>query len=146
MDDSLLNAVLIVMGVNFILWFGQAAALAMVPEGPQFYSCKDTVMGELEMNNCQGSELILKDDNPASLLPTEGSDVISGSGDVYSDTSSSLLGWITKNTGLNYLYDILSAPAHFLKAVGWPGAVAGGLAIMWYGATLLLILAFIFGR
>lgn len=146
MDDSLLTAVLVVMGINLMLWLGQVAAIELNPAGPQFYSCQGTLLGEFEANGCTGSGYVLKDTDPASQIPTEGAEIETGSGNIITDTFGAAVTWFTESTGLKYLYNILAAPSTFLQAVGVPEAFAWGVAAMWYAVTLILVAAFLLGR
>lgn len=147
MDDHLLTAFLVVMGVNVMLWLGQVAALEMNPEGPQFFSCQGSLLGEFEANGCTGNgSYVLDDENPAGNLPTGGGEIEVNDGNFFIDTFSAAVGWFTDTTGLKYLYNILAAPSNFLKAIGVPDAFAFAVGAMWYATTLLLLIAFLFGR
>lgn len=152
MDDNLLGALLIVMGINVMLWLGQIAALEMVqPEGPpytigpKFYNCEGSLLGDVEASGCTGSTYVLLDDDPASQLPNQGSEIQVDSGNVFTDTFSAAVNWFTESTGLKYLYNILAAPSNFLKAIGVPSEFAFAIGAMWYVVTLLLIIAFLLG-
>lgn len=146
MDDSLLSVVLIVMGVNVILWLGQVAALELNPTGPQFYNCQDSILGQFEASNCTSNTYDLNDEDPAGRLPGSGGEIEVDSGEAYTDTFSATINWFTDSTGISYLYNIVAAPTNFLKAIGVPSAFAFGIGVMWYVVTLLLIVAFVLGR
>lgn len=140
------NVLAIVLSVNALLFLGQIAALEMNPEGPQFYNCADNILGNFEASNCTGTTYVLNDANPASQLPSSGSEIEVDSGNVFTDTFSAAMNWFTGITGLKYLYNILAAPTNFLKAIGVPSAFAFAVGAMWYGFTLMVIIAFILGR
>jgi hypothetical protein len=146
MDESLLTALLVVMGVNVFLWLGQFAALELNPEGPQFYNCQDSLLGSVEASGCTGTTYVLDDTNPAGSLPSGGGEIEVESGNVFTDTFSAATNWLTESTGLRYLYNILAAPSNFLKAIGVPDAFAFAVGAMWYVVTFLLLVAFVLGR
>jgi hypothetical protein len=143
---SLGTVLAIVLGVNIMLWMGQVAVLNLNPSGPTFYSCKDSMIGSFEASNCQSSNYVLNDANVTSQLPTGGSTINVGNGNVFTDTFSAISSWFTRSTGINYVYNILAAPANFLKAIGVPDEFSFAVGAFWYGFTLLVIVAFFFGR
>lgn len=140
------NVLAVVLAVNVMLWLGQVAALELNPAGPVFYNCEDSMLAQFEANGCAGNTYVIDDSNPISQLPNQGSEVEISNGNVFTDTFSAAFGWFTKSTGLDYLYNILAAPKNFLAAVGVPDAFAFAVGAMWYGFTLLCVVAFILGR
>jgi hypothetical protein len=143
---SLGTALSIVLGVNIMLWLGQVAILDLNPQATVFYSCTDSIIGSFEASNCASTTYILNDSNPQGQLPTGGSTINVGNGNIFTDTFSSITSWFAKSTGLNYIYNILAAPANFLKALGVPNEFSFAIGAFWYGFTLFIIVAFFFGR
>lgn len=140
------NVLLVVLCVNGLLFLGQIAALELNPDGPQFYNCEDGLIGQFEIQGCTTGTYVLNVADPASKLPNQGSQVEINNGNVFTDTFSAAVNWFTRSTGLNYLYSILASPANFLIALHVPDVFAFALGAMWYGFTLLTIIAFILGR
>ena len=140
------NVLAIVLAVNALLFLGQVAALELNPEGTQFYNCGENILSSFEASNCTNGVYVLDDSDPASQLPSQGSEISAGTGDIITDTFSAVISWFTQSTGLRYLYNILAAPANFLKALGVPSAFAFAIGALWYGFTLLTIVAFVLGR
>lgn len=141
------NALAIVLSINALLFLGQVAALEMNPEGPvQFYNCQGSILGQLETGSCAGPTYILNDTNPSNLLPSQGSQIQISNGNIFTDTFSAAISWLTQTTGLNYLYQIVSAPSNFLKALGLPQQFSFAIGALWYGFTFFLIVAYIMGR
>lgn len=140
------NVLMIVLAVNGMLFLGQVAALEMNPDGPQFYNCEGSLLGSFDQNDCAGTTYVLDDTNPASQLPSEGGEITVESGNVFTDTFSAATSWFTDATGLSYLYNVLAAPSNFMKALGLPSAFSFAVGAMWYGFTLLTIVAFALGR
>lgn len=143
---SLGTVLAIVLGINIMLWLGQVAVLDLNPAGPTFYSCKDSLIGSFEASNCQSSTYVLNDANLTSQLPTGGATVNVGNGNVFTDTFSAITSWFARSTGINYIYNILAAPANFLKAIGVPDEFGFAIGAFWYGFTLLVIISYFFGR
>ena len=139
------NVLAIVLAVNAMLFLGQVAALSINPDGPQFYNCAENILGTFDSNNCTGT-YVLDVADPSGQLPGAGSSIEVDSGNVFTDTFSSAIDWFTRSTGLQYLFNILAAPNNFLIAIGVPDAFAFIVGAMWYGFTLLTIIAFILGR
>lgn len=140
------NVLAVVLAVNVMLWLGQIAALELNPQGPQFYNCQGSMIGQFEANGCAGGTYVLDDSDPAGALPSGGGEIEVDSGNVFTDTFSAAINWFTESTGLKYLYNVLAAPSNFLKAIGVPDAFAFAVGAMWYGFTLLCIVAFALGR
>lgn len=140
------NVLAVVLAVNAMLFLGQIAALNLNPEGPQFFTCNGSILGSFEASSCATGTYLLNDNDPASNLPSQGSEISVESGSVYTDTFSAGTNWYTQGIGLKYLYNILAAPSNFLKALGVPGEFAFAVGALWYGFTLLTIIAFLLGR
>ena len=140
------NILAIVLAVNALMFLGQVAVFELNPEGPQFYNCADNLLSSFEASNCTTGVYVLADSNPAGQLPTQGSEISAGSGDIITDTFGAIVSWFTQSTGLKYLYNLLAAPSNFLKALGVPSAFSFAIGALWYGFTLLVIIAFILGR
>lgn len=143
---SLGTTLAIVLGVNIMLWLGQVAVLDLNPAGPVFYNCKDSMIGSFETNNCNGPQYTLNDKNTVSDVPTEAAPITTSTGNIFTDTFSAIRNWFSQSTGIKYIYNILAAPANFLKAVGVPEEFIFALGAFWYGFTLFIIAAFFFGR
>ena len=136
----------IVLSVNAILWLGQVAALQLNPSGPVFYNCNQSMLSQFEESHCNGQEFVMSDSDPVAALPSGGGEVSIGEGNTFTDSLSSAISWFTEAKGIKYLYNILSAPANLLKAIGVPSEFAFAVGALWYGFTLLCIVAFIIGR
>lgn len=140
------NVLAIVLSVNALLFLGQVAAIEMNPAGPQFYNCEGSILAGFEANDCQNSTYVLEDTDPAGQLPSQGGEIEVDSGNIFTDTFSAAINWFTESTGLKYLYSILAAPSNFLKALGLPSEFSFAVGALWYGFTLLTIVAFALGR
>lgn len=88
----------------------------------------------------------------SDVIPEESQAVSeSGTGNIFTDTISSITDWFSDAAGdvvggFNYLFNILGGPVYYLSWMGAPQALTWGIAAVWYGLSLLLIIGFIFGR
>jgi hypothetical protein len=88
---------------------------------------------------------VLDDSNPAGRLPSSEA-IEAGDGSIFTDMFNSIKSFFTDTLGLGYLADLLSAPKNFLQVLGLPDAFSWGVAALWYGFTLFLVVAFFWGR
>ena len=131
-----------VMLLNVLMWFGQVSAIEINPSGTNYYNDDDSLM--CEFGDC--TTHIMDEDSIADKLPTGEGSVSPTTGNLFTDIFSSITGWIGEKLGLNYIKSIISAPYKLLLAMNLPQAFAFGIGVLWYGITLIVVLAFIFGR
>ena len=134
------TALVIVLAINVMLFLGQASALAMNPDGVRFLNTDGSLLNDFDQGN------YTTPNTPDALLPSGEASVDAETGNIFTDIFSASKSWILDTTGLGYLVNLLGAPANFLKAIGLPGAFAWAIGALWYGMTLFLVVAFIFGR
>ena len=140
------TALLIVLGVNIMLWLGQVAILDLNPVATQFYNCSDSMIGALETQNCKSTQYVLNDAHTTRDLPTGSGTITTNDGNIFTDVFSIISNWFSVSPGLKYVYNILAAPANFLAAIGVPSAMGFAIGAFWYGFTLFIIVAFFVGR
>lgn len=136
---SIGQALVIVLSINIMLWFGQLAVLSVNPDGVQFFNNDGSLL-----NNFNNGNYSLNDD-PLNQLPTGESSVSVTTGNIFTDLFSTVKNWFLDSTGLSFILNILSAPMSFLNAIRLPQEFAFALGGLWYGITLFLIIAFIRG-
>jgi hypothetical protein len=146
MTSTLTNALIIVMAINVMLFLGQIAVLETNSEASIVYNCEGSMLGVFSSDGCAGTEYVLSDTDPSGVLPEVEGSVSPETGAVYTDPYTGIKGWLVDSTGLGYLINILSAPSNLLKAIGLPAAFSFAIGGLWYGVTLFLIIAFLFGR
>lgn len=149
MDDYLPTALIIVLSVNLILFLGQAAIADLSPRvggtGQAFYNSEGSLICKFDANACTGSSHVLDDSDPASRLPSSEA-IEAGDGSLFTDMFNSIKSFFTDTLGLGYLTDLLAAPKNFLAIFGLPEAFSWGISALWYGFSLLVIVAFFWGR
>lgn len=147
MTETITIAFWTVLCINMMLMLGQAAVSDVNAEATQFINCQGNIIGTFESNNCTGVYgYSLADSDPASRLPTAGGG-INADGNIYTDSPTGLRSWFAKiDAGVNYMGMMLSAPYHFLAALHAPAFFVFIVGSTWYLFSLLLLIAFIFGR
>jgi hypothetical protein len=133
--NNLLTALIIVLGINFMLWASQGAINEMNP-GMQIY----TGGGILENHNLSTGA------NPYEEMPSSGGAVNTESGNIFIDTFGSFMNWLAEKTGFDSFIQMLKAPYSFLKVLGVPADAAAILAGLWYIVTLALLILVATGR
>lgn len=142
---NLTIALIFVVVLNVLMFLTQAAILDLNPEAPTFYTNNGTILASLDANDNSGV-YVLDTDNIADQLPTAEGSVSPTTGNLFTDTFSSIRTWLAKKTGLAYLFQIVSAPYNMLKAMNLPNAFVYALGTLWYVITLFLLIAFLLGR
>jgi hypothetical protein len=149
MDDYLPTMLIIVLSVNVILFLGQSAIADLQPQvgenGQEFYNAQGSLLCKFDTNGCTGVTNSLSDSDPGAYLPSS-EPISAGDGSVFTDMFSSIKQFFTETLGLGYLTDLLSAPKNFLGFLGVPAAFAWAVSALWYGFSLLIIIAFFWGR
>lgn len=137
---NLLKAVILILSVNVVLFLAQASMLEMNPSGNTVFNCTGSTMAAL--SDC-GNSL---EQNPQSTLPEGNTGVDPTTGNIFTDSFSSVKNWLIDATGLDYVFSMLSAPKDILEFVGVPAPIAFVVGVLWYGTTLFIIISFMFGR
>ena len=146
MDDYLPTALIIVLSLNLVMFLGQAAIIDVADEvgnTQMFYNASGSLICSHDVNGCTGSVYTPRDDDPTSLLPTA-STVEEGDGNFITDIFGSISSWFSDKVA--YLTSLFSAPATFIGFLGLPEAAAFALGAVWYMFTLLVVVAFFWGR
>lgn len=142
---NLTTALVFVMAINVFLWLGQVATLELNPDAGTFYNRDGTILNQFDKNNGEGDPL-LDTENTANQLPAGEGSINPETGNIFTDIFASIKGWVAQSTGISYLIAILAAPYNILKAMHLPAEFAYAMGTFWYAVTLLLFLAFIWGR
>lgn len=148
MDDYLPFILSIVLAINLVLFIGQAAIVETseelgVPSG-EFFNSSGSLFCNIDSNKCTGETYVVNDTNPTGFLPEEPKTTADEG--VFSAMFGSIKNFFSETLGLGYLLHILSAPKTFLDMLGLPNEVSFAIAAMWYIFSLLILLAFMWGR
>ena len=141
---NLTIALVFVVTLNVLMFLTQSVILDLNPEAPVFWNNKGTILEGLDKTGGTGDPVLDTDKIKTDLPSGEGA-ISPETGAFYTDTFSSKRAWWTKIPGLEYLYNVASAPYNILKAVGLPNDFVFAIGGLWYAVTFFLIVAFFWG-
>jgi hypothetical protein len=145
MGEGLTTALIFVLTVNVLMFLTQAAILDVNPTGTAFYSMEGSILEEFDAPTEDG-EHILDTNDIHSNLPESESSISPTTGNIFTDTFTSIKNWFGDAIGLSYLYSIISAPYNLLKSMQLPNDFVYAVGTLWYAVTLFLVVAFALGR
>lgn len=142
--SNLTTALTIVLAINVMFILGQVAVTEVSGSEATFYNCSGTIHSEL--GSC-GGDYALNTGGSVALLPdADATSVSEETGNVFTDAFTGIKSWFLESTGLSYVTQILSTPYNIILSLGLPPAFAFAVGGLWYGVTLFLLIAFLFGR
>lgn len=145
--SNIVIGLLVMLSITGMMMLGQAALLEVNPAGTTFFECKGSLIGALEASSCTSSNYIIANYNASTQLPSTQSSVSPTTGNIFTDTPTSIKIWLLSSIpGLDYLYALVGAPYTILSAIGMPSIISFVFSVIWYGTMLILIVAFIMGR
>ena len=138
--SNLTNALIIVLCISAVIIIAGVSMSSIAGEDKSFMSCSGTLF-----SNCTGygDNFSLSTDNPLVKLPNVNINSVNAgiTGVAEEGIFASIGRWIADNTGLSFLYNIISAPSTFLRVLGLPNPYADIIAGIWYAVTLFLIIS-----
>lgn len=140
--DGFLGAIMIVLSLNLIMFFVGYGLTDIGGTNPFNYT--DNTLREFNTGNSTSFDIT---SDPASDLPGGGATTISpDTGLSFTDIFTSIKSWLVDSTGLGWVLSILSGPKVILSLLGLPNGAAWAITALWYGVTLFMLVAFIWGR
>ena len=133
-------ALIVIMSINVYFFLGQVAIQNINPNAPEFFTYDGSLLSDYDAGNFTIDEDI-KDN-----LPTGGGSVSPSTGNVFTDTFTSVKNWFLGVTGLNYLIGIVNGFPNWLKSTGLPIEWTFALGALWQAITFFLVVAFVVGR
>lgn len=129
--------------LNLLMWFGTLAMAEMNPSGTVCYNPTGSVIG----NSIDGNpETGVLDNDVVDDLPSAEGTVSTGSTNIFTDIFNNVLGWFKSAPGIKYVYGVIAAPYNILKCMNLPNEFAIGIGALWYLVSLLVFVAFLWGR
>lgn len=138
---NLTSALVFVLVLNVLMFLSQAAIMDMNPDGSVFYSLNGTILGEFDKGSNTLDSSAVND-----YLPSGESSISPSTGNIFTDTFTSIKSWFAKQTGLIYIYQLIGAPYNMLAVLHLPQAFRFAVGTLWYAITIFLIIAFFWGR
>lgn len=136
-------ATIFVVALNVLMFLCQTAMINMNPDGSVCYNVEGSVIGETmaSQGNMSVSETDALDDLPGSQGTVTIGDAIG-----FTDIFNNILGWFKSAPGVKYVYGVVSAPYNILKCMGLPAQFIVAIGTLWYMVSLLILVAFLWGR
>lgn len=132
---------LIMLCINVVLFFFQVAVNDINPGGaPTVLNYGGSPISQFDAGGYELSQ------NTTALLPGAASSVSPTTGNIFTDTYTTLKSWITGNPIVNFLAGFFLAVPDFLKSIGLPLEIRYGISALWYGFGVLLLISYSFGR
>ena len=132
--------------VNILIFLAQAAMIDMSPEPVKFYNSSGSVLEQYSTDNninMPNSDQASSDLNPASAESESGG--VLETLITFIDAIASTKKWIQDH--ISYFTSVILGPYNIIKAIpGLPLQFVGAIGILWYGLSIFLLIAFIFGR
>lgn len=138
-------ATIFVVALNILMFLTQTAMLDLNPDGSVCYNVEGSVIDETMTGQGNGS---VSDTSALGDLPGSQGTVVSseGSTTVFTDIFNNILSWFKSAPGLRYVYGVVSAPYNILKCMNLPSLFVVAIGTFWYMVTLLVLVAFLWGR
>lgn len=138
---NLTTALVFVLILNMLMFLTQSSMNNINPEEtPVFYHKEGGILDKF------GDEQVLNS-NPIDNLPGGSATVEVSQGNFFQDMFASITNFFGKTLGLNYVVQIVSAPANIFKMMtGVPTEVSWVFGVIWYAITFFLIVSFMWGR
>lgn len=140
MNWSLATALAIFLSLELLIFLSQTAVtnigIAAGEDATTFYN-----YDESHIKGFDTGDFVLTDD-VSTALPTGQGQIEPESGNFFTDTWSTLKGWLLEKTGAKYVLDLVNAVPNFFRNMGLPTEIAFALGYFWHAMTIFLIIIF----
>lgn len=142
---NLTIATIFVVVLNVLMFLTQTAMTDINPDGTVCYNVEGSIIGETMAGQGDGT---VSQTNALNDLPSSAGTVVTteSSGGLFTDIFNNILGWFKTAPGIKYVYGVVSAPYNILKCMNLPSAFVVAIGTLWYMVTLLVLVAFLWGR
>jgi hypothetical protein len=128
--------------VNVLMWFSALAMLDVNPTGSICFHAEGSIIGN--SISSVGNYSTVNNDALGDLPNAEGT--VTTASNPFTDIFNNILSWFKTAPGLKYIYGVVSAPYNVLSCTGLPNEFIVGIGTLWYMVSLLVLLAFLWGR
>lgn len=137
-------ATIFVVALNVLMFLTQTAMFNINPDGSMCYNVEGSLIDDTmaAQGNMSVSSTSALDDLPSSA----GTVVTGETSSVFTDIFNNILGWFKSAPGIRYVYGVVSAPYNILKCMNLPAEFVVGVGTLWYMVSLLVLVAFLWGR
>lgn len=148
MMGYILQAMIIIISIDVLLFFGQLAAIDTDPSANLFYDFSGSIIAPY--NNGSGGNYSFGPRDVLTDLPdVQGAQSTSGLSSVvniFLDPISSIVKWFLNLPGINIIYGAITSMPRFLKSIDAPAAFVFGVSGLWYATHIIMLIAFVVGR
>lgn len=138
-------ATIFIVTANILMWFCQLSMLNLNPAGSFCYNVEGSIIDNSVIGS--GNQTVLQNEILGDLPTSEGTTVTPTDTSVsFTDVFKNILEWFKSVPGVRYLYNVIAAPYNILKCTALPNEFIVGVGTLWYLISLLVLLAFIWGR
>lgn len=141
---NLTIATIFIVTMNVLMWFISIGMININPSGSVCYNLEGSFIQKTLIQ--QGSYSTLNNDILSDLPGTEATITPGSSSSSFTDIFNNILLWFKSAPGIKYVYGVIAAPYNILKCMNLPFEFILGLGTLWYLVSLLVLLAFLWGR
>ena len=145
--SNLTSGIVIAMCINLVLFFANSAISGVTGQANSLYTPgQGDIICQYDSGNCEDGSYSITADSPSSFLPSVEATVSPTTGNIFTDTVSSLTRWIRDIPGVKHAMNFVFAPIQFMNALHLPDYIIFGLGAFWYVIMIDLLTSWIFGR
>ena len=143
---NLTIATVFIVALNVIMFLVGMSMQAINPDsGNICQSSEGDLMSESLYSNTNYS--VARTDVLNDLPNSETTQVSAGGTSVtFTDIFNNVREWFLDVTGLKYVYNVIAAPYNILNCMGLPSEFVAAMGTLWYVISLLVLVAFLWGR
>lgn len=130
--------------LNVLMWLCTISMMTINPSGFICYNVEGSIIAESISGS--GNTTVL-DNDVLNQLPTAESTVsVTDTTNIFTDVFNNILGWFKSAPGIKYVYGVIAAPYNILKCMNLPTEFVVAVGTLWYLVSLLVLVAFLWGR
>lgn len=141
---NLTIATIFIVALNILMWFTSLSMLSINPLGSVCYNLEGSIIDNTVTQT--GNTTVVDNDALGALPSAQGTVSVGGTTNVFTDIFNNILSWFKTAPGLKYVYGVVAAPFNILNCMGLPSNFVAGVGVFWYLISLLVLVAFLWGR
>lgn len=141
-DMTLITTIMVLL--NVLMWFASLSMTSMNPSGTVCYHLEGSIIEQSVAGSGNGT--VLQNNIINDLPGSQGAVSTSGSNNIFTDIFNNILDWFKTAPGVKYIYGVIAAPYNILKCMDLPTEFTVGIGTLWYLVSLLILVAFLWGR
>lgn len=136
---DIVQALVIVLALNVLLFLAQTAMTDLNPGGVQIFNFDESYLDQFNNGN------FTLDEDVSNDLPSSANTVaVDVGGNFFTDTFATIRDWLVDTIpGVRLLLNVVNAVPNFLKSFGMPAELSFALGVMWHAIVFIFVLIFI---